>query len=217
MLSTLEIVTLMTTSFSTKTLLIDGVTWNLDTMSTARAKVYVKTEGAVNVVYVMYRGTDKATDWFNNLHIPFQSYYRSRRYLDAEKVQNAAISKYKGSINTLSHSQGGKIVLGFIERELATGINITYNPAIFKHPGKNKLIIIAAKDDLLMRATRVKPDIIIESDGSSLLTVHKVNYLLRVAKSLPQLNYQTLANRKFPIHISAKTKRVCRRIGSAHY
>ena len=84
--------------------------WLLDNdLSTSNTKVYYdpKTKKAV----VAHKGTSGLSDWYNNAVYAVagnEGYKKTKRYKDAEKVQNEAIQKYGAkNISTIGHSQAG--------------------------------------------------------------------------------------------------------------
>jgi hypothetical protein len=156
---------------------VDG--YKLDkSISTKRSKVYTK-DGKVIVTHA---GTDSATDWFNNLAIPF-GYTSTDRYKQAKKVQKEANAKYgKDAIETVSHSQSGKIVNELAKEGLTKkGQSTTVNPAIFGRPEKGVKVIRSDADVVSALTKTRKKDMIIPSKNKfDILTEHSPDILERV-------------------------------------
>jgi len=77
-------------------------------ISTDRAKVYHNpTTGQTTITHT---GTDKMSDWLNNVAIATGTYKYTPRYKKGQKAQEATEKKYgKENVSTLGHSQGSRL------------------------------------------------------------------------------------------------------------
>lgn len=107
-------------------------------LSTKRSKVYVK-DGKATVVH---SGTDKSSDWANNLLVPIPALYRKTdRFKKAEKVQKATNKKFgRDNVDVIGHSQSGFIVDQLAKKGVVKKATVL-NPAIIgRHSGKVKVV-----------------------------------------------------------------------------
>jgi len=128
---------------------IDGYTLDKE-LSTKRDKVYANKEG--KVIHTI-AGTDKATDWSNNLLIPLGLHTYSNRYKNAEKIQKEANKKYgKENVSVVSHSQSGNIAQNLAKKKLVGDENVSLNPAII---GSHKpgLKVVKSSGDIVSALT----------------------------------------------------------------
>lgn len=157
--------------------------WTLDTsIGNKGSKVYFNQNK--NQAAVVHRGTQGLQDWKNNLTYLVtgaEGYKRTDRFKRAEKVQNAAESKYgKQNITTLGHSQGG-----ILARELGKDTRnvITVNPAVLtEKPLKNEYTVRSSSDVVssLYKGGR-KQDIVVPSQNRfDVLGEHSYNILDRL-------------------------------------
>ena len=164
---------------------IDG--YKLDQeLSTKRSKVYYdpKTNKSIHVI----AGTDRASDWANNLLIPLGLHKYSDRYKKAENTQKKAIEKY-GKDNTalITHSQSGNIAENLTKKGLTGKDNITLNPAIIGKHDPNLQVIRSDKDIVSSLTKKGDKDITIKSKGSkynplTYITEHSPSILKRTKK-----------------------------------
>ena len=140
-------------------------------LSTKRDKVYYdpKTKKAVHTI----AGTDRLTDWANNLLIPLGLHHKTQRYKDAENIQKKANAKYgKENLSLVSHSQSGNIADNLAKRNLVGDENITLNPAIIGRHNKNLKVVKSSGDVVSVLTKTNKDDEIIKSKTYNPLTEH---------------------------------------------
>lgn len=141
-------------------------------LSTKRSKVYVK-DGKATVVH---SGTDKSSDWANNLLVPIPALYRkTNRFKKAEKVQRSANKKF-GDVDTIGHSQSGFIVDQLAKKGVVKKATVL-NPAIIgRHSGKVK--VVRSSGDVVSAFTnKQKGDKTIKSKSFNPLTEHSPDIL----------------------------------------
>lgn len=153
--------------------------WELDKdLSTSNSKVYYnpKTKKAV----VAHKGTSGLADWYNNAVYAVggtDAYKKTKRYKDAEKVQNEAIQKYGAkNISTIGHSQAE--LLGKDTNEIIT-LNKATRP--FSNTKANNQYDIRTDTDVVSGMNpfqkKTERDITIKADTYNPLVSHDVEQL----------------------------------------
>jgi phosphohistidine swiveling domain-containing protein len=161
-------------------------------ISSQRSKIYYnpETKKAVHTI----AGTDRLTDWGNNLFIPAHLHQLTGRYKQAEKKQKEATSKYgKKNVSLITHSQSGNIADNLTRRGLVKGDeNITLNPAIIgTHDKKIKvvkswidpvsLLTLTNKDDVILKPRSFNP---IREHGATILEGRNIINNLKTKKHI---------------------------------
>ena len=158
-------------------------------LSVNRVKVYYRIKNRQVVIAV--RGTDEASDWYNNAVYGLggeKSYKNTDRFKEVEKIHKEVVNKYKGwKITNIGHSQGklAPEFLGVNDYEVIT-LNGATRPSILKtNYNKNQYDIIVDGDavsrlnpfdlNLFNKSHKIK----IKPIGKSgLLESHKIENLM---------------------------------------
>jgi hypothetical protein len=161
--------------------------WVLDKeISNERAKVYHNSKTGQTTI--THTGTDKATDWGNNLVYGLfgkKGYKYTKRYKQAEEAQKKALKKYGAdNLSTLGHSQSGLITEILAQKGLKGREAITLNKATRigsneKQQGQYDIKTTGDAVSSLNPFQKGKEsDIIIKSKTYNPITEHKPDVLL---------------------------------------
>ena len=153
-------------------------TYKLDTdLSTRRNKLYYDkdTGKAIHAI----AGTDRFTDWFNNLTIPYSLHHHTQRYKRAEDFHRAANTKYgKKNVGLITHSQSGNIAENLTRRNKVGGEdNITLNPAIIGFHNKGLKVVKSMLDPVSLLTITNKRDEVLKPSTYNPITEHSTKIL----------------------------------------
>ena len=153
-------------------------TYKLDTdLSTRRNKLYYDkdTRKAIHAI----AGTDRFTDWFNNLAIPYSLHHHTKRYKRAEDFHRDANTKYgKKNVGLITHSQSGNIAENLTRRHKVGGEdNITLNPAIIGFHNKGLKVVKSMLDPVSLLTITNKRDEVLKPSTYNPITEHSTKIL----------------------------------------
>ena len=168
--------------------------YKLDTdLSTRRNKLYYDkdTRKAIHAI----AGTDRFTDWFNNLAIPYSLHHHTKRYKRAEDFHRDANTKYgKKNVGLITHSQSGNIAENLTRRHKVGGEdNITLNPAIIGFHDKGLKVVKSMLDPVSLLTITNKRDEVLKPSTYNPITEHS-------AKILEGTNIINIKNKKHTIN-----------------
>lgn len=152
--------------------------YKLDTdLSTRRNKLYYDkdTGKAIHAI----AGTDRFTDWFNNLTIPYRLHHHTQRYKRAEAFHKAANTKYgKKNVGLVTHSQSGNIAENLTRRGKVGGEeNVTLNPAIIGFHDKGLKVVKSMFDPVSLLTITNKRDEVLAPTTYNPITEHSTKIL----------------------------------------
>jgi len=153
-------------------------TYKLDTdLSTRRNKLYYDkdTGKAIHAI----AGTDRFTDWFNNITIPYSLHHLTQRYKRAEDFHREANTKYgKKNVGLITHSQSGNIAENLTRRNKVGGEdNITLNPAIIGFHNKGLKVVKSMLDPVSLLTITNKRDEVLKPSTYNPITEHSTKIL----------------------------------------
>lgn len=156
-------------------------------MSSRRDKIYYDKDKnkAIHVI----AGTDRFTDWFNNITIPYGLHHLTQRYKRSEAAHKEANTKYgKKNLGLITHSQSGNIAQNLTKKHLVGGEdNITLNPAIIGLHDKDLKVVKSMFDPVSLLTITNKRDEVLKPTSYNPLIEHSSKIL--EGRSLKNKNY----------------------------
>jgi len=153
-------------------------TYKLDTdLSTRRNKIYYDQESGKAIHAIA--GTDRFTDWFNNITIPYRLHHHTQRYKRAEDLHKEANTKYgKKNVGLVTHSQSGNIAENLTRRGKVGGEeNVTLNPAIIGFHDKGLKVVKSMFDPVSLLTVTNKRDEVLKPSSYNPLIEHSTKIL----------------------------------------
>lgn len=169
--------------------------YKLDTeLSTRRNKIYYNPETGKAIHAIA--GTDRFTDWFNNLFIPYSMHHHTQRYKRAEAKHKEANAKYgKKNVGLVTHSQSGNIAENLTRRgKVGSDENVTLNPAIIGFHDKALKVVKSVFDPVSLLTITNKRDEVLAPTSYNPITEHSTRIL--EGRNIIKNNFHNINNMK---------------------